>query len=264
MNTTNQIFSWKRYTAALRKECVEKRLIILLGILAMYLFFLVGLSWGSKYEEIARMINFFTIVFGFMISSALLPSMAFSQLKSKTGRVELFTVPNSMTEKFAVRVTIYIIGFLLAFVACVQLADWTRYAFINRVVAPNNLIETFRMAVGTKAMTWGSVGDVFEYQSFTSIMYIAPFFFMGSILWPRWSALKSFAAATVIRFVESFIFYFLVGFLFRKSLEWGTLNFNHQYVEFDSVINIILIVASLVLAWYLFKRKDIVSLKWWK
>ena len=32
----------------------------------------------------------------------------------------------------------------------------------------------------------------------------------------------------------------------------------------SSIISVIEIVAGFGLAWYLFKRKDVVSLKWWK
>ena len=263
MDTTNQRFSWKRYAAALRKEWVEKRVMFLLCIAAMLIYFLL-LFCPNKPGDIERMQQFFAIVYGFAFFSAIVPSLAFSQLKSKTGKIELFSLPNSMVEKYAVRVTIYIIGFMLAFAACVQLADLVRYAFFNQNGAPDILERSLKMAWGTKSLLWGPYGHEKYYSNWTGCIYGAPIFLLGSVLWPRWSVLKSLVVTIVVVLIEKFGFYFLIGSLYGDNLDLDTIEYNQHYIAMDEVLNIILVLGSLVLAWYLFKRKDIVSLKWWQ
>ena len=76
MNTTNQIFSWKRYTATLRKEWVENRTMLLLFIAATFLFYLTVFSSNTSvvvdlngHESYNYMGNFWPIVDGFSILS---------------------------------------------------------------------------------------------------------------------------------------------------------------------------------------------------
>lgn len=263
MNATNQIFSWKRYIAALRKECVENRLVLLLCIAAMFILCLAmlystNMIMGTRHQEIARATCVYDIVIGFYLFSAIVPSLAFSQLTHKTGRVELFSLPNSTTEKFAVRVTIYFIGFVVAYAVCVQLADWVRYAFFNQTVPPDNLIEAIKMSWDPDLCREKTIPSMINY------MHIAPFFLMGSIVWPRWSVLKSFLASIVVSAIEMAIIYGLVGFVFGGDLDWESMKDSSLVMKMDVVFNIILIVGSLMLGWYLLKRKDIVSRKWWK
>lgn len=266
MNTTNQIFSWHRYTAALRKELVERRYLLLLLVGLMFLFFLALFYFPYSYSlETARMRKFFFIVYGFAGFSVIVPSLAFSQLTSKTGRVGMFSLPTSMFEKYAVGVTIYIIGFIVAFAVCVQLADWVRYyILLKQEGTTNTLVESVKMAATTRSLTWGYPRSEWSYSSWTIYAAYAPVFLMGSVLWPRWSVLKTAVAMTALGLVESFVIYFTVGFLGGGKLDWGSVQYNQQYLAMDDVINIILLVGSFVLGWYMFKRKDIISLKWWK
>lgn len=262
MNTTNQIFSWKRYIAALRKECAEKRLILLLSIAAMFIFYLVALYTstrilGTRSQEISRASCVYLIVIGFFLFSAIMPSLAFSQLKHKTGRVELFSLPNSTTEKFAVRLTIYVIGFVVTFAACVQLADWVRYAFFSQTLPPDNLIETIKMIRNPELCREKPI------PNWTNYFFTASFFLMGSIVWPRWSVLKSFVANAVVSWIGTAIYYSLAVFVFGAKMDWENMRYNSPFATIDIVFTIILTVGSLVLGWYLLKRKDIISLKWW-
>lgn len=268
MNTTNQIFSWKRYTATLRKEWVENRTMLLLFIAATFLFYLTVFSSNTSvvvdlngHESYNYMGNFWPIVDGFSILSFIVPSLAFRHLTRKTGRVELFSLPASTTEKFAVGVTIYVIGFVVAFAACVQLADLLRYALFNHAGAPDNLMQTIKVAA-TSRFTQSSGANpsmVHSFTGWTDYAYIIPFFFLGSVVWPRWSALKTFGVVCMFMFIEMLIFFFQTG-----HVSWISMAFHHQYQVVNDAINITLMLGSLVLAWYLFKRKDIISLKWWK
>lgn len=257
MDTTNQIFNWKRFTAALRKEWVENRTVLLLVIAVTFLLYAV--IPPTKNFTRGEMIYFFLINYGFVALACIVPSLANRQLKSKTGRIELLTVPTSMFEKFAVGITIYIIGFFVAFVICVQLADLFRYAISGFKMAPDHLfkcmdtLDDFRyyMHDGPLYFTW------------TALVSTAPLFFLGSVLWPRWSVIKTLALTIAGTIILQFMF-IGVKAMMGEHLDLDTIDSNAQYIVMTDVVNIIILIVSLVLAWYLLKRKDIVSLKWWK
>ncbi len=257
METTNQIFSWKRYTAALRKEWVENRTMLLL-IIAVTLVLIMALHPARK-NEIVEMFFFFVFNYGFVLLACIVPSLAYRQLKSKSGRAQLFTLPTSMTEKFAVGITIYVVGMIVVFVACVLLADGVLYLVSGRETAPDYLIKNIKMTIGTKGLNWNGI----PFYSWTALAGTPPLFLLGSVLWPRWSAIKTLAVTFAGSMVLS-IGFFMVQTMMGQQLDFNTFQYNHQFIAMTDVVNIITIFASLVLAWYLFKRKDIVSLKWWK
>ena len=62
MDTTNQIFNWKRFTAALRKEWVENRTVLLLVIAVTFLLYAV--IPPTKHFSRGEMAYFFLINYG--------------------------------------------------------------------------------------------------------------------------------------------------------------------------------------------------------
>ena len=257
MDTTNQIFNWKRFTAALRKELVENRTVLLLVMAVTFLLYAV--IPPTKIFTKGEMIYFFLINYGFMALACIVPSLANRQLKSKTGRIELLTLPTSIFEKFAVGITIYIIGFFVAFVICVQLADLFRFAISGFKMVPDHLFRC--MDILHEFRYYMQDGPL--YFSWIALVSTAPLFFLGSVLWPRWSVIKTFALSVVGTFILQFMF-IGVKAMMGEHLDLDTIDSNAQYIMMTDVIDIIILIVSLVLAWYLLKRKDIVSLKWWK
>ena len=92
---------------------------------------------------------------------------------------------------------------------------------------------------------------------------------MGSVLWPRLSVLKSFAALYGVEnavVVLGIVFAAIVGegaaseFIKKFAGTFAGSEFNYWTLGWY----IIQILVFWGLAWYLFKRKDVVSLKWWK
>lgn len=255
---TNQTFNWKRFTAALRKEWAENRTMLLLIIAGIFLFYLLIFSLNIPAES-KRMVNFFAINYGIVILSCIVPSLAFRQLTSKNGRIQFFSTPASTVEKYAVGVTIYVIGFAIVFAACVQLADLVRFAFINRDSAPVVLADSIKMMIDNRDLNWNGI----PYYSWVAAVATAPLFFMGSILWPRWAVVKTFALTYVVSFFLIIVFPIMQFFLQRSTDSSSTI-YKAQFQYFIDGFNLIMMVVCLVLSWYLFKRKNIVSLKWWE
>lgn len=294
-NASNQIFDWHRFTAALRKELVENKRQLLLILLAMFLGFtvfmvignLIASNMGERSANIMMEIMpaaFTASVYTFIV--AITASLAFRNLTSKTGRISLFTSPSSNFEKFLVNLTIYVIGAAIAFFACAQLADLARIAVLTpfksetmNVPGPMNF---FSILIDSSYNLLNSqyVNALVERPSFYRAITIASLFigpaiyFMGSVLWPRWAVVKSFACQQVINMVLNIfifsIFGFLGGFinpsmisLNPNSLSNDMLSSLIDYTNISITISFIICTLCWVGAWFLFKRKDVVSLKWW-
>ncbi|MBQ9556901.1 MAG: hypothetical protein IJV05_11835 [Muribaculaceae bacterium] len=285
MNTSvNQTFNWSRFTATLRKEVVENKRALLFTVIGVYGFLTLIMILGNLFtglgDDIYDTMNnhmpqtFVGGMLGFVVCIS--ASLAFHNLTTKTGRANLFTLPSSMLEKFLVNVLIYAVGIIVVFFACAQLADLTRIAvlisfrsdafyvpgpinFLNSLSYMGerfgNLEELSDLATGFKAAIW------------IGIISNAGLYLLGSVIWPRLSLLKTFAAMYAIEFalfiIAAPLFYFFGDG--EALIEW----FLRFIMGGRFSISMICITAFQVvlyfsLAWYLFKRKDVISLKWWK
>lgn len=281
MNTVNQTFDWHRFTAALRKEYVENRTIILLAIVGMYLLLTIGMIFNNVTESLDNGLvnsirNYVPQKTGYImlvLTCIIFPSLAFRNLKSKSGRVSLLTSPSSTLEKFLVNITIYVIGFFVIFHICAQLADFTRIAVLlpfrsDKLIVPGsinflNLVNDTVTGVGTSQVT--AVTTTLS----VNLLSCMAMYLMGSILWPRLSLLKTFGAGQVLSAIV------LVLVFIAILIHFGNEQISDKLAEFvfarGKGIQWIwagwYIAETLIfgaLAWYLFKHKDVISTKWWK
>lgn len=265
---------WSRFAAALRKELVENRNVILLVILGMYvLLTLLMINANITYcldEQglVNRLKNYVPQKKGYdmlVVSCIVTASLAFRSLKSKKGRASLFTLPASTLEKFLVNVTIYVVGFFAMYHVCAQLADLTRIAVLwsfrgDRIVVPGplnymNLVNDTVTGMGTSLVA--GMTTVLS----VNLLSVLAMFLMGSILWPRLSLVKTFI-------VFEGIFVFLgMGNLLISTIGFGGGGIPNWLWNLDlwalSAWYIIEAIVFGALAWYLFKRKDVVSTRWW-
>lgn len=288
MNIVNQTFNWSRFTATLRKELVENKraliftLVCVYGLLTMIMIIgnLVapiegGRSMAESLEmKMPQIMVISLLSFVIMISA----SLSFKNLTTKKGRTSLFTSPSSTLEKFLVNLLIYVVGMLVAYFACAQLADLTRIAALWAfrsdsfvVPGPINFLTGFNELVSSKAFIHQEFDTVFAgnmgWAFFISILASGGMYFMGSVLWPRLSLLKTFAASyafeTGVFIIAAPLFYF-----FGDMETFGKWMFDFitggGFSMTMIIWTIVMAVVCYGLAWFLFKRKDVVSLKWWK
>ena len=273
----NQIFDWNRFVAALRKEVVENWRTLLFSAIGIYglmaiIMILGNLALGnsSSKPEIMIRYNFVYILYGF--TSIIFASFAFRGLKSKTGRIELLTSPSSTFEKFLVNFTVYVLGFIVVFPICTQLADLTRIAVLwpwmgsENVPGPINYLSTIHQFAQQQELWPANVKTGMEVALWIGLLAAPGLYFLGSIVWPRLSFLKTFAAVYAIECVLSivamvciFVFCDMKGFALwiLEQLSNGTF----------MLIFVALMIFQLILywglSWWLWKRKDVISLKWW-
>ena len=287
MNTVNQTFDWSRFTATLRKELVENKRAILFtllgtyGLLTMIMIF-GNLSVGSNgsVREMTEIIQNFYLPqkFVFLILSTaavIAASLAFRKLTNKSGRIEMFTSPSSTLEKFLVNSLIYVIGYIVAFFICAQLADLTRIAVLRLfagenfiVPGPVNFLHLIPDAVNGFGFGSDIPGDAnkwFSINFYLGMLAGPGLFLLGSIVWPRLSLLKTFAAVYGVQTILGIILVIVVmNINDMESAGWWIINHMEHIAIATLVITVLEIILFWGLSWYLFKRKDVISLKWWK
>lgn len=287
MNTVNQTFDWSRFTAALRKELVENKRAILFTLLGTFgmltMIMILGNISVSTSTDASNAIkdsleNYLPqkMVYAFLSFAILIvASLAFRKLTSKTGRIEMFTSPSSTLEKFLVNALIYVIGYIVAFFICAQLADLTRIAalwfFRNEyfiVPGPINFLNLIPDAVdgfGFGMASPGNPGKWLAINIYIGLLAGPGLFLLGSVLWPRLSLLKTFAAVYGFETILGIII-MIVAFNIKDMEAVGFWVMNHLE-DIMIAMTIFAVVQAILywgLSWYLFKRKDVVSLKWWK
>ena len=285
MNTTvNQTFDWSRFTATLRKELVENKRAILFTLLGTFglltmIMIMGNLTTGSApdvYESIKYYLPQKMVYMFLSIATLIVASLSFRKLTSKTGRIEMFTSPSSMLEKFLVNSLIYVIGYIVAFFICAQLADFTRFAVLwffqddyFFVPGPINFLNLIPDAVegfgiGSSDEVIGNPGKWICIYMYIGLLAGSGLFLLGSILWPRLSLLKTFAAVYGIQTILGIIFMIIAINIEMGSLGWWIFNHLEALIIGMAIVSIILTILYWGLSWYLFKHKDVISLKWWK
>ena len=291
-NTSNQTFDGHRFTIALRKEIVENKRQLLLGMVAMILTFTSFMVIGNVISNAMRdydtdALKTMDFLPAAMISTtytfvvAIAASLSFRNLTSKNGRVALFTSPSSTVEKFIVNLLIYVIGVAIAFFACAQLADLLRIAILFPfksdtfvVPGPTNifsiLLNSTQSIMNVSEKMLSESPAYYRGVTLISLALGPAIYFMGSVLWPRWAVVKTFACQQLINTVLSAIVFALIfGFISPDIFNPEAADINEMSSFFSNYTRITTYIALVISAlcwvgsWFLFKRKDVVSLKWW-
>lgn len=273
----NQIFDWKRFVAALRKEVVENWRTLLFSVIAIYGVMAIFMIFGNLItgdDEAASVVMlryvFVYMVFGF--AGIIIASLAFRGLKTKTGRIELLTSPSSTLEKFLVNVTIYVLGFIVAFPICAQLADLTRIAVLwpwsagENVPGPINYLNMLHQFAFHQEFWPHSAKAWFEACLWIGMLASPGLYLLGSIIWPRLSFLKTFAAIYAIETVVGIVAMICISVFsdMQTMALWVAEHMGGKGLMMGfAIFAAVQLVVYWALAWWLWKRKDVISLKWW-
>ena len=278
MNNENQTFNWNRFGAALRKEVVENWRTLLFTAIAVYgilaiIMTLGNLVSGNSPSRPEQMLRYTVVYMVFGFASIIFASFAFGALKSKAGRTELFTSPSSTLEKFLVNATVYVLGFIVVYPILVQLADLTRIAVLwpwlgsENVPGPINFLSTIHKFAFQQDFWTLETNSWMEVSLWLGVLASPGLYFLGSVVWPRLSFLKTFAAVYAIETVVSIVAMICV-FVFSDMKSFGlwVLSFfkDGNLMLMLAIFTALQLVVYWCLSWWLFKRKDVVSLKWWK
>ena len=284
MNTVNQTFDWSRFTAPLRQELVENKRAILFTLLGTYglltMVMILGNIGTSTTQDVNDALAYYLpqkFVYMFLgFATMIVASLAFRKLTRKTGRIDMFTSPSSMLEKFLVNALVYVIGYIVAFFICAQLADLTRIAVLwffqdeyFFVPGPINFLNLIPDAVdgfgfGSAAEIQGNPAKWMTINLLIGLLAGPGLFLLGSIVWPRLSLLKTFAAVYGLETILGITFMIVAINLNMENVGWWIINHLEQIMIAMTIFAVFQLILYWGLSWYLFKRKDVISLKWWK
>lgn len=242
--------SWSRY-ATVVYGCLGS-----LAVLTMFLMFTFSpyeRHYGSEDPMVTAEMVVFTVALLFF--STLSAAALGSNLRDKAGRISAFMLPATQLEKFMARWVIFIpmalIVFLLGFLC----------------------IDLLRMV-----MTWifipeasGSIHSILtaEYYSSDTVLIMASYilssqasFALGSMLWPKNSWVKTFAALSAIGIIGSFIMAWLAMALFRNN---GVYHYSGIDILDECGVDLLVAVSLLwtvlyhVIAYYRYKEMEIIQ-----
>ena len=256
MKTVNQTFDWSRFKLAMRNALAENGRTVLLALGGIYLYYsaiLISthqLTQGGGLNAVDPAITF--------LFMAAIASLGFSGLTTKGKRSSYLTTPSSTTEKFTANALIYVLGGIAAVIACIYLADLTRIlvAWISSIKPLQGLT-----AFSNTVIKWSDPGAKYWPSLLPKFMlngaWYVSVFMLGSILWPKRSFIKT-AVAVIVYAILVFAVMWIVSPI-DQEFDQAMNTFNKIQPYLDGVI----IILCWVCGWYLFKRKDIISRRWW-
>ncbi len=140
-------------------------------------------DWAHESELAYFMVMLF--VLGFVYTS-----MAFNEARNKPGRISMLMLPARYSEKYSARFIIYVPLFLIMFAAAMWIADAVR-VFSLSIFYPE-----FMHRVEFLTISEDNYRDIS--QILAVFVAMQSFYWLGAILWPRNSFIKSFSAVTLL------------------------------------------------------------------
>lgn len=240
----NQTFNIDRFGLLLKRYMVENR---------KQLFFLFGVMWGvmilasaciGHYEIDAlilhsnpfydpyqsRSILYLTVGICF---ACIIASFMFSALRTKQSRIMALMLPASMTEKYWVNFTVYILLFFPVYILGTMVADLAHYVMSGG--SPLFCVFSSRF-----------FQNIFASEYLAILIAYQAIYALGSALWPKLSFFKTFLALFVAMIVLIFMPSLFIHYLFNP--------FDNAMIPLGTIS-----VACYVLAWLRFRHVQVIQ-----
>ena len=266
MNATNQTFNWNRLTSIVSKDKAVNWRKLGLTLLVMYLFFaftLISNNWSSRGMKTLALDPM--IVFLFI---SIIASMGFSGLVTKGKRIGYLALPASTAEKFVFNAVVYVIGGIVAVIACIYLADLTRFAILSFKQGDDFIVSGITAFADT-TIKWVDMSAT-NYLTclpkfLLNCLWYASMFMLGSILWPKRSFLKT---AIVVFAYWMFMAYMKTHFVWSNGMTSEAVGNDlvsraERLDQILLILDCVTVIVCWLVGWYQFKGKDVISPKWW-
>ncbi len=270
----NQTFSFPRFGALIKKSWIEdwRSLLLMAGTMLGGLTLIGILIAFSEYHEgmmlkhfANNMIHFEAIWFGicFIVGGMVFASRSFSSMLTPQSSLSTLMVPASQFEKYLYRFLLAVpVYFIMVFLFAV-VADWLRVIFVD-----------FNYGISVNSMDWSMVmfpsddaDDYYSGMKFTRSVCIGylmmqSFYFLGSIVWPKHSFVKTFLVVGLI-----FFGYVLWGAWIMTTFEvdgmmipepsW--LKDRDDVIRLFDIISAVIIVFNYCLAFFRFRESETIN-----
>jgi len=266
--TMNDIFSISRFWLLLKKDVTENYKVFIIGGLAMLLAMaslMILTSPVYALPEVGAMFATFLFLYGYYFGGGIAASLMFAQMRTKQGKVSLFTLPATTAEKYAEQVFVYIIGFAVLYFGSIEIGELVRCQvapllwgdmdgtfdtgkYINHFALSNFNFDSY--SNGELA----AVGSKFCWFMFFSFLFELGYFSLGAVLWPKYSYIKAYAVNWAI--MMAVMIFALPVFLLSDmpSKVWSTIWISTTTITIYAV----LAVAAFVASYWFLKHKDVI------
>ncbi len=234
MNNINK-FSVKRVLSLCKMIIAEQPRVfmmmslLLLGVLALTFVFINinTYNYSSCDFESARIAIYIIFVSYGMIFT----SLAYGKMRNKKGRTSFLMLPAMQIEKYIANFIIYVIMYIVMFAVIAYIAD------IVRMIAMSTF--AFHGNGGIYPMQFSTLWCEDTANMMATYLFMQSFYWLGAILWPRNSFIKTYSAITILG-----LFYVLVGIVLYKLIIGD--HYYHLTMFDDEPINHNLIIWSIV------------------
>lgn len=200
-------FNISRTIGLIKKQMIEQRktnimsLVVLFGSLIV-LSLIIGATQkypprvaGIDHAIVGEQVLFTIMLF---ILGSIYVSTAFNSLIHKTGRISMLSLPANSSEKFLAHWFLYVFLFLILYFCAIWAADATR-VIVMRLSHTECGFITF--------MKWDDIFNTEGSATIALFLLYQSFFLLGSIVWPRYSFIKTYFALTAL----STLFFIICG-----------------------------------------------------
>ena len=208
MNNINN-FNLKRVVSLCKMIIAEQPRVfmmlslLLLGVMSLAFVFinLSTYNYSSADFEAARAAIYIIFVFYGMIFT----SLAFGKMRDKKGRTSLLMLPALQIEKYIANFIVYVIMYVVIFAFAVYLADIIRMIVMS--------VLPLRAEVDIYPLQLSSLWCEDTANTMAAYMFLQSFYWLGSLLWPHNSFIKTYSALTILG-----MFYIFTGMCLYKLI----------------------------------------------
>lgn len=246
------------FKLSLRRYCVENaRFLLLMGAVMFGFFVLTGIFAGMLFPHDLRgtaevyMVLSIILIILFMSYAG---SVVFREMSSRQGRISTLMTPVSPIRQLTVRGLVYVVALPVMLVLFALCSDCLRL-LTHRLLYPEATIEwadqSF-MSIHLECIDW--------YNLICGLFATQSFYILGSILWPKFSFIKTYAIMAALQLLLGvFILPIVINdpYFFRI---FGYRNFVENNIE--SIVAVLLTVTVIV-NWSLtllrFREADVIE-----
>ncbi len=223
-------------------------------------------TYFSDYHNVDPAIQFLLpmyVVLGYVFA-ALGASFMFSNLKSKQGRINTLMLPAFASEKLVSRMILFVVFYPLFFIAAVSFAEFVRYVFMlfRYHVAPvTPLFAIFNNPELLAYCTPMKYPHLIPCMIFVGAFAVQSFFVLGSVIWPKYSSLKTFGV-----FFALFFFYGVssvsIGGHIASTRIYQSKTIVEEYFPYIILaLEIVVCLFNWTMAWWRLKETDVITTK---
>lgn len=215
----SQFFSFGRLTLLFQKKLAENWRTLLLSCAGLLAFLAVfGIIFANEsYDEglqpefysshCAKLFTTF-IIMVFFIAGAYVASISFGSMAGGAPTLGTLMAPASQFEKYLMRWLVAVPLFILLFFFFAFIADWIRVCYAE-----------LRFEIDVRPIPWlklafrpDDAGYFDGASDFVMMMFVCmqSFFFLGAIVWPKRSMVKTFVTVAAVSFIYFWVMFWIV------------------------------------------------------